>query len=656
MMETTTPQSFIDGYRLIDGTELNKKLGNPQWSTTTSVTATAGGNVNTSVVVIDAITNITSAAPNAGITIPQALPGKVLVVSNSTANPVIVYAAGGSTIGGVPGNVGTVLPAYQTLYIFAVDLKQWMFSYSLPTQLSAQTVTPALKALQPVALQTIDVAGYYAVGDGGGGQFYGVTGAAPGTYVDNGGTIILPTGGNGSSAWLRIYDTPINVLWFGADRSGVADSTARIQAAINVFTSGNGAIFFPPGIYKITSTISIVQNRLHLYGAGVWATQILFNPTADDICFFFGKGGEGSTDDGIMVQNSIKGMNFFTNDQTHKKTAIEFKDCTLLEVDSIAVGASSQWSGNNSIGIRTRGRDSMSFGNLYLAADTPFSIARNTNFPSLSLDQCNFNNILTSCAGFYTTPPDYTRANFFFEPGANFSNVSFTGYQAWLNGKYGMYYDNSTLAADGASYALNIENVRWEGTEGLEDTGYGFYFDQGSVSEVTNISFKNIYMGEIGQGYYFRRFRDITLDSCVWLSNSRKALDIEKITGNERLQINNCFWQTGSTASIVDFTLINGVRGAVTAGILYSTALYSASTSAYRRDYIIGVPINQGVITVDAPDPTVITLPLAAGASVVGIINDSRSKVAIIAFLATTKTITFIYMGHIARHKEPQQN
>lgn len=41
-------------------------------------------------------------------------------------------------------------------------------------------------------------------GDGGGGEFYLVDGESPGTYVDNGGTIIVPTGGDGSAAWLRI--------------------------------------------------------------------------------------------------------------------------------------------------------------------------------------------------------------------------------------------------------------------------------------------------------------------------------------------------------------------------------------------------------------------------------------------------------------------
>lgn len=40
-------------------------------------------------------------------------------------------------------------------------------------------------------------------GDGGHGVFRAVTGAAIGTYVNNNTTIIVPTGGNGSAAWVR---------------------------------------------------------------------------------------------------------------------------------------------------------------------------------------------------------------------------------------------------------------------------------------------------------------------------------------------------------------------------------------------------------------------------------------------------------------------
>lgn len=51
-----------------------------------------------------------------------------------------------------------------------------------------------------------------------------------------------------------IQDAPANVVDFGADPTGVADSTAAIQAAID---SGVSEVYLPDGTYKITDTISI---------------------------------------------------------------------------------------------------------------------------------------------------------------------------------------------------------------------------------------------------------------------------------------------------------------------------------------------------------------------------------------------------------------
>lgn len=50
---------------------------------------------------------------------------------------------------------------------------------------------------------TVYVQGTTTRADGGEGMFNKRTGAAPGTYVDNGVSIIVPTGGNGSAGWLR---------------------------------------------------------------------------------------------------------------------------------------------------------------------------------------------------------------------------------------------------------------------------------------------------------------------------------------------------------------------------------------------------------------------------------------------------------------------
>jgi hypothetical protein len=122
----TTPTPFIDGYRLIDGTDLNAQLANPVWSTITNLSATVGGTVSTSKKVVSTLTNVTTTGGSgAGITIPEALPGKILVISNNGTLPITVFAEGGSTINGIPGSIG-ILMQPNTSYMFsAFAVDQW---------------------------------------------------------------------------------------------------------------------------------------------------------------------------------------------------------------------------------------------------------------------------------------------------------------------------------------------------------------------------------------------------------------------------------------------------------------------------------------------------------------------------------------------------
>jgi Pectate lyase superfamily protein len=72
----------------------------------------------------------------------------------------------------------------------------------------------------------------------------------------------------------QVYD-PCN---FGADPSGVADSTAAIQAAINAAPAG-GTVYFRPGTYKASSQIT-VSSKLQLTLTGSRGAKLLFTEGA----------------------------------------------------------------------------------------------------------------------------------------------------------------------------------------------------------------------------------------------------------------------------------------------------------------------------------------------------------------------------------------
>lgn len=75
------------------------------------------------------------------------------------------------------------------------------------------------------------------------------------------------------------YSMISGALWnpvdYGADPSGVANSTTAIQSAIDaVGAAGGGVLFFPPGVYKVTELTCYTNNvAMYGYGAQLYGTD-----------------------------------------------------------------------------------------------------------------------------------------------------------------------------------------------------------------------------------------------------------------------------------------------------------------------------------------------------------------------------------------------
>lgn len=109
-----------------------------------------------------------------------------------------------------------------------------------------------------------EVLGYYEAGDGGGGPTR--VWKDGGTYVDNGGSIIVPTGGNGSAAWV-FTGTVIDVKWFGAKGDGVTDDSTAVQSAVNAASANNPEILVPyTASGYLISSVLIPSNNIHFKG------------------------------------------------------------------------------------------------------------------------------------------------------------------------------------------------------------------------------------------------------------------------------------------------------------------------------------------------------------------------------------------------------
>lgn len=128
--------------------------------------------------------------------------------------------------------------------------------------------------------------GYYANGDGGGGEYYLDT--ADTTSADNGGTIIVATDGG---RWKFANPSAINIQTFGAKADGVTDDSVALQAYIDWLGVDGGVMQFPAGqnvTVKFNSKLSFMYSNITIEGNGC----TIIPPSAVNGFEFFNAGGQ----------------------------------------------------------------------------------------------------------------------------------------------------------------------------------------------------------------------------------------------------------------------------------------------------------------------------------------------------------------------------
>jgi hypothetical protein len=106
-------QPFQPGFRLIDGTDLNKAENSLGGSWDDGITATAGGTQATSLTLTQTISRITTVASAAdGVKLPPMVPGQIiLIINDAAANALQVFPQVGAKIDGVASATGVALSA-----------------------------------------------------------------------------------------------------------------------------------------------------------------------------------------------------------------------------------------------------------------------------------------------------------------------------------------------------------------------------------------------------------------------------------------------------------------------------------------------------------------------------------------------------------------
>lgn len=131
------------------------------------------------------------------------------------------------------------------------------------------TIADAIALTNLVDGETVEVGGYWADGDGGGGKFRW---KLSDTTTTNLGTSIKPTAMTGRLLAI-VNETEINIRRFGATGDGTTDDTASVQSAIDYAqaTTGNGTVFIPNGTFRV-SNLTVLRG-LKIKGAG-WNSRL----------------------------------------------------------------------------------------------------------------------------------------------------------------------------------------------------------------------------------------------------------------------------------------------------------------------------------------------------------------------------------------------
>lgn len=331
--------------------------------------------------------------------------------------------------------------------------------------------------------------------------------------IYRGGISALPIrifAGNGSVLIASSRIPQVYPQWWGAEGDGVTDDTRAINMAIESLAAPS-IVYFSPGLYLLTDTVNVKGGAVALVGAGQHSTRLKFNPSRDTAAIRLQSEGRSA-----IAQDRIAGFTFDGSGNTDQiKTAIQIIDAEELEISDIAI---SNWSDSKhqSTGVDIEGRQALIVTRATVNADLPFRIRTDPNTSIVAADHYVFRDIYTIA--------NPNQPNFKIDDGVWLTDVTWAGYQAWVSGSYGIYWNDSTAASE--SYGIHIQNARWE--QSNNTAGYALYLAPHHFSYALTIS--GVYSDSGHNGFYIRNFRSGSLTDSFYEGLS-DAINLDSSSG-----------------------------------------------------------------------------------------------------------------------------
>lgn len=344
---------------------------------------------------------------------------------------------------------------------------------------------------------------------------------------------------------------------FGYNTYGAGNASPAIQAAIDSAAPGVGlTIDFGMHTYLLRDPIIISKPYIWLRGQG-YASVLQYAPSANNTAMITWH--DPSVTTGLYF-GKMTDFLVVSGDFVNVKTAINLIDIGDMEVSGIYIAL---WTDAtfNSIGLQTNGRQTSSFHDLRIFADRPIFLDKNPN-QLLSADHFHFWNLYVIPAAIR---PCIEIGNILV------SNSTFDGFQAWVGGKHGLYYNAPTPG--GGAFGVSFYNVRVE--EGADATGYSFYVN--APQGVASLLFKNCRADVNRLGLFARGATTLSVEQMNYIPvtpAAKMALDVDATCLS--VLVSNCRWESGCIQSLGGLNTVYSYNTPATSPIP-SNALYAIS-------------------------------------------------------------------------------
>jgi len=349
------------------------------------------------------------------------------------------------------------------------------------------------------------------------------------------------------ASYSMISGAPLNILDFGADPTGVVDSSAAIQATINAASStGNANIYVPPGTYTVSTTLTMTGLRginINGIGFGIDASKfVLATGTASVLNYTAATGSLLAIDScaGLQVNNLVFMYTnasyigeLVTTDNTGglDTTNFEFNHCVfqgkdntvdnaehLLRIKNSIIGVIANCLFKHSrfaIGLRAYVNILKIENCTFLQMKTKNIYAYNGSLEDISILGCTFEPRESGQAHAFEILTGESIKNFTYERNWHGDISAPIGYWLYITNSQGVTISNNIFNTAGggvADYAIYIGNCQaWEISGNVFFDNAVNFISGSSGGLVSNNYFSTVSTPFLG--------RNLVALSSTWLSN-----------------------------------------------------------------------------------------------------------------------------------------